>query len=322
MSIILQFFYDLFQWQYFGFLVILWIVIDLVWIGKWRALMGRIGKLIVKPWIFTKDREPNDPPLYPRLFLEQLTQITRREFGNDSDPKSRSGDTFQRWINAQNERVFDVYNPLRSVGYVLALIALIFFLLANTIIIVNTMVLLGLIADLPVVLQRLDLAILGGTILSAIVGVWILIEMSGNGTLTNTDILSEAQKRIFKSFSAITVLCSVVVMIALAFQRLVSLGYLQSTPDMELILSFALYGFLAINSSLSAALVFQPAVSGLLVVIYLLILIANGFIPLFVFLVDVLWRMAYVVVDLVFWVLFTPILAIPYGLGRIFGLIR
>lgn len=311
---ILQFLYTLFQWQYFGILVILWIVIDLIWVDRWKSLIGRLGKLIIKPWIFSRDKEPNAPPLYPRELLEQLALNIRQE--------AKSGDTFQKWIRAQGDRVFDAYNPLRSLGYVLALVFLIFFLLANAIFIANTLILLGLMGEVPPLLQRLDLSIIGGTFLSAIVGVWILIEMSGKSELINTDILSDAQKTIFKMLSVLVTIFSFAGMIALAAQRLISLGYLQATASTDLILSFILYGILAINSSLSAALVFQQAMSGLFVVTYLIIALINGFLPVLIFSVDILWRTAYIIVDLVLWAVFTPIIALPYGVSRIFGLIH
>lgn len=310
---ILQLLYTLFQWQYFGILIIIWIVIDLIWVDRWKSLIRRLGKLIVKPWIFSRDKEPNDPPLYPRELLEQLALNIGQE--------SKSGDNFQKWMRAQSDLVFDAYNPIRSLGYVLALVFLIFFLLANAIFIANTLVLLGLMGDVPPLLQRLDLSIIGGTFLSAIVGVWIFIEMSGKSELINTDILSDAQKTIFRVLSVFVTIFSFAGMIALAVQRLILLGYLQTAVSTDLILSFILYGVLAINCSLSAAIVFQQAMSGLFVVIYFAIALINGFLPVLIFSVDILWRIVYIIVDLLLWVIFTPVLALPYGFSRIFGLI-
>jgi len=292
-------------------------VIDLIWVKRWKSLIGRIGKLITKPVIFKKDKEPYEPPLYPREFLEQLALNSRRETART---ESESDGTITRWINAQGDRVFSPENPLRPLGYVISLAFFVFFLMADAIVVAATLVLMGVISpDLPPILQRLELAILGGAILSTVVGVWMLVEMSGRGELVNSDALSGAQKKIFKLFAATVTLFAVVVMIALAVQRLISLGYLQSSPTSELILSFVLYGLLAINNSLAAALTFQSGASGLIVVIYLLVILIIGILPVLAFLADVLWRGLYIIIDIVVWALFTPIIALPFGVGKLLG---
>lgn len=320
----MQFLYNLVNWQYFGILAIIWVVVDLVWVGRWKALVGRVGKLVTKPWIFKKDKEPHEPPLYPREFLEQLALNSRRETKTDADSKTsseaKSETIFEKWAKALMDRVFDTKKPIRSLGYVLALAFFIFFLFADAIVIANTMVLLGLMGNLPPILQRLDLAILGGALLSAIVGVWMLVEMSGTeGELINADTLTDSQKRIFKVLSLIVTLFSAAVMVALAIQRLISLGSLQTSPTMDLIISFILYGLLAINNSLAAALTYQPAASGFMVVMFLLVELVIGILPVLAFLADVLWRGVYIILDLVIWAILTPIIAIPYVIAKMFG---
>lgn len=325
MSTILQFLYDLVNWQYFGILAIIWIIADLVWVNRWKSLILRIGTLITKPWIFKKDKNPEVPPLYPREFLEQIALNSRRS--NDK-PNAETEDglsnvgPFTKWSNALRDRVFDFENPIRPLGYVISLAFFIFFLLADAIVIAATLVLLGVISpDLPPVLQRLEYAILGGALLSAVVGVWMLVELSGKGELINAEQMESGQKRILKFVAAFTTLFAMAVLIALAFQRLILLGVLESSPTIEIILSFILYGLLAINNTFGAALTFSPAASGFVVVLYLAIVIFLGLLPILAFLADVIWRFAYITVDIVIWILFTPIIAIPYGFGVMFGLI-
>jgi hypothetical protein len=165
--------------------------------------------------------------------------------------------------------------------------------------------------DLPPLLQRLEFAILGGALLSTVVGVWMLVEMSGKGELVNTEDLEAAQKKIYKLFAVITTLFAAAVMIALAVQRLISLGYLE----------VVLYGMLAINNSLAAALTFSPGASGLIVLLYLSAIILINILPVLAFLADVGWRAIYVCLDLVIWALLTPIISVPYGIGKLFKLI-
>lgn len=315
LTTILQFLYELTQWQYFWFLFILWAIVDLVWFGRWQKLIARISKLITKPVIFEKDSEPNDPPLYPRKFMESLAQRKNRE---DVEPANLN--TLNEWVDAQRNSVFDSKNPLRSLGYVITFVGFVFFALADLIVIANTMVLLGLMSPpLPDLLQRLDYAILGGSFLSAIVGVWMLIEMSGKGELISTEQLNSAQKKIYKFIAGIVILIAVLVMLALAFERLIALGYLESSRTTDLMSSFILYGLLAINNSGAAALTISPAASGLVVVLFILAFVFVIILPVLMFFLDVIWRFIYVIVDILVWFFATPIVAIPYGLLKMFG---
>ncbi len=315
MSDILQSLYNFVNWQYFGLLAIVWVVVDLVWVNRWKSLIGRVAKLIAKPWIFKIDDEPNDPPLYPRTLLEQLASSGRGKGKSNSTPTSE-GEHYTGWIDTLRNRVFDEKNPVRPLGYIISLVFFAFFLIADAIVIANTLVIMGLLApDLPAILLRLDLAILGGAVLTTVVGVWMLVEMSGTGELINTDSMTDAQRKLLKIFAVIGTLFSVIVMLALAVQRLINLGYLQSSATTDLILSFVLYGLLAINNSLSAALTFQPAASGFIVLIYLLFVIF----PVLAFLADMFGRPIYIIIDVVLWAIFTPIIAIPHGISKIFS---
>lgn len=315
--------YDLVNWQYFGMFVIIWGIVDLVWVSRWRTLLERVGKLISKPWIFKVDKEPNIPPLYPREFLEQLALTSKRnaETSKTVNPQEVEG-TLKKWVNAQRDRVFNPNHPIRSLGNVISLFLFIFFMIADAIVVAATLVLMGVISpDLPPLLERLELAILGGALLSTVVGVWMLVEMSGKGELVNTEDLEPAQKKIYKLFAVIVTLFAAAVMIALAIQRLISLGFLEASPTSNIILSFVLYGMLAINNSLAAALTFSPGASGLIVVLYLLALLIINILPVLAFLADVVWRGMYVILDVAIWILLTPIIAIPYGIGKLFNLI-
>jgi hypothetical protein len=174
-------------------------------------------------------------------------------------------------------------------------------------------------------LQRFDLAILGGALLSAVVGIWMLIEMSAdkeNAELVNLDKLNATQRKIYRIIAIFTTFFAVIVLIALAVQRLISLGVLASSPTSEIILSFILYGVLAINNSLAAALTFSPAATGFMTVIFLLVMGIIGLLPVAAFFLDVIWRFVFVILDVAVWALFTPIIVIPYGIGMMFGLIN
>ncbi|MCZ2127651.1 MAG: hypothetical protein LC099_07740 [Anaerolineales bacterium] len=312
LNLILQTLYELTQWQYFWFLLTVWIIIDLIWFGQWKRLGERVSKLITKPVIFEKDEEPDKPLLYPRRFMESLAQSKKSD--NEADIEN----PFKKFVDAQRALAFNPEHPLRTFGYLITFVGFWFFAIADLIIIANTMVLMALMpANLPDLLQRLDYAILGGSFLSAIVGVWWLIEMSGNGELVNTDALNSNQRKIYKTIAAFVILIAILVMLALAVERLIQLGYLESSSTSDLILSFILYGLLAINNSLAAALTFSPMVLGLVVILFVISLI----LPLLMFILDVIWRFIYILVDIALWFLATPIIAVPYWILRLFGVI-
>ena len=307
----------IFHWQYLGILAIIWLVVDFAWIGRWRALIARISKLFRAPWIFEKDTESEEHPLYPRRFLEQLAQ------NNISGGRGGSGsnDNLDKWWKALGDRVLGDVSPLVSIGHVISLIFFLFFIFADAVTVANTLVLIGVESpNLPPILQRLDLAILGGALVSATVGVWIFIEMLGKGEFIATEKLAVSQKRVYSLIAILVTLFSVVVMLALAGQRLISLGTYASSPTIDLVIAFALYGLLAINSSLAAAITFSSGALGVVVIILFLGFVLALVMPILVFLFDLLWRGVIIVIDVIFWAILTPFMAIPYGFIKIFRL--
>jgi hypothetical protein len=302
---VLQILYDLLHWQYFWILATFWVVIDLVWMARWKSLVERIGKLTSKPWIYKTDDKPNEPFLYPRVILEMLATSSQRE------------NRFRLWISAQHDRVFDSRYPLISLGYLVSLVLFAFFLMAEAIVVGNILWLSGVIHRSPDIVYRLDFAILGGALLAAVVGIWTLVELSSAGELMDFGSMTATQRRLYKLFAATTTTISTFVMLVLSVQRLLNLGLLGSNPIMDIVLSFILFGLLAVNNLLSAVLVFQPAILGFLVMVFLLF----GVIPVFAFLADIIWRSVYIFIDMTLWILFTPIFAIPYGIGKILSLI-
>ena len=57
-----QMLYDFLNWQYSGVLLIIWVVVDIMWISRWKDLFSRIGMLISKPLVFKKDENPENTP--------------------------------------------------------------------------------------------------------------------------------------------------------------------------------------------------------------------------------------------------------------------
>ena len=302
--------YDILNSQFLGLLLIVWFIVDIAWVERWRSLLGRTSTLISKPWIFSRDHEPNSHPLYPRLFLEQMALAPRRN--TRTSEKNNFQDPLSQWTLAIRDLVFNPKKPLRTLGFLLSFVFFIFFLLADSIMIANTMLLMGLIAELSPILQRLDLAILGGALFAGVVGVWMFLEFSSeSGELVSIDMLSSHQRRLQRVLSMLVALFSIIITMALAIQRLVSIGFVETTPTLDITLSFALFGLITINSFLAAALTFSPATSGFVVIIYIVFGVFRSVLPILAFLSDLMARVIYIMFDTIFWAVFTPIVAIP-----------
>ena len=313
----MQFLNTILHWQYLGIIVVIWLVVDFAWVSMWRSLLGRISQLFSVPWIFAKDPQPQVHPLYPRVFLEQMAQANLPTGGTGS--KQGSGDVLTRWWKALGDQVFGNESSLISIGHVISLIFFLFFIFADAVTVANTLVLIGIESpNLPPLLQRLDLAILGGALVSATVGIWMLIEMLGKGEFIATSKMGRGQKVVYSIISVLITIFSVLVMLALAGQRMISLGLYTTTPQINFIISFSLYGLLAINSSFAAAITFSSGMMGIVVIILLLAVVVSVILPVLVFLFDLLWRGVIIVLEVVFWALLTPIIVIPYLIGKLF----
>jgi hypothetical protein len=301
-------------WLSLVILGIIWLIVDLAWVARWEALMARIGKLVSAPWIFAKQPDPYGHPLYPRVFLEQLAQSELPAGKGGPTP----GNTLSKWWKALGDRVLRSSSPLVAIGHVLSLIFFLFFIFADAVTVANTLVLIGVEGNLPPLLQRLDLAILGGALVSATVGIWILIEVLGKGEFIAVENMTTGQKRLFGLIATLIVLFSVLVMLALAGERLVALGMYAATPTANFLISFILYGLLAINSSLAAALTFSSAALGVIVILLLIDAVIALVVPVLIFLLDMVWRLVVVVLDVASWLIITPFIAFSHGIRSLF----
>jgi hypothetical protein len=324
----LQFLYDLVNWQYFGILLIIWLVVDLVWVNHWKKLFGRINKLINKPYIFKKDIEPSEPPFYPREFLENIartksssTNSSTTEISPETINTSAIVSRVQIWFSDMGDRVFQKNTPLRSFGSTIAFIFFIFFIFADIVTVMNTLVLMGIVESLSPFFNQIGLAILGGSLLSITAGVWMINETKGKGILIDTEALNVDQKKVNNILSVTIILFAILVLIAFTIDRLILLGYLESSTTMEIILACILYGLLPINSSLAASLLFHPAMAGIVVIAYLVIAFFLSILPSLAFLIDILWRIFYIIFDTIVWLVTSPIIIIPYGVLKLFKVI-
>lgn len=302
---LLQSIYNFVNSEYFGVLFLIWVVTDVFWIRRWVSLFQRIGQLFIKPWVFSKDTKPYEPPLYPRVIMEQLAQ--------NKSADSESGSGMRKWIYAQRDLIFSSTHPFAAIGFVAMFIFFILFLVADAISVAQTLVVLGVgLGDLPPLFDRFDLAILGGALVSAIVGVWVYADLLGdNKPLFNTTPMHPDQRRFWKIIALFLFLSAFVVMASFAISRLIAIGKLPSTPTLLIILDTILYGLVPINNTLGAAICFLAVPQGFTTLVILLGSILLAVFPLIMFFVDVISRILYIFLDIAIWFLFTPFMVIP-----------
>lgn len=65
---------------WFWAIVISWLIVGIIWIGRLQSLIARLFKVIIKPVIFIKDKEPDNVPFYPRTALEFIVNQTKEKF--------------------------------------------------------------------------------------------------------------------------------------------------------------------------------------------------------------------------------------------------
>ncbi len=300
-----QSFYNFVNSDYFGVLLFIWVVADVFWIERWKLLFQRIGQLIIKPWIFSKDEKPYEPPLYPRPIMEQLVQ------GRSGSSQPSSG--IMKWIDAQKESIFNSNHPFAAIGFIVLFLFFLVFFLADVIAVAQTLVILGVgLGELPELFDRFDYAVLGGALASAIVGIWVYADLLGaEKPLFNTSPMNADQRRFWKIVALFLFLSAFVVMASFALSRLIALGKLPSNPTLLIFLDFILYGLVPINNTLGAALCFLAAPQGFTALLILIVSIIFAVFPVVMFFVDILSRFIYIGLDIVIWFLFTPFMVIP-----------
>ncbi len=297
-------FYNFVNSDYFGVLLFIWVVVDVFWTKRWKSLFQRIGQLIIKPWIFSKDEKPYEPPLYPRSIMEQLVQ---GRAGN-SQPANR----MMKWIDAQKELIFSSEHPFAAIGFIVLFLFFLVFVLASAISNAQILVILGVgLGDLPELFDRFDLAVLGGSLASAIVGIWVYFDLSGGeNPFSITSPMHEYQRRFWKIVALFLFLSAFVVIESFALLKLIAHGILLSNPTLLIFFDFILYVLVPLNNMVGAALCFLAAPQGFIVLLILIMHIILAVFPVVMFFVDILSRFIYIGIDTVIWFLFTPFMVI------------
>lgn len=315
-----EIFYNLLNSQAFWVVMAVWLIICIAWTERWRPVFERLGRLVIKPVIFREDPEPDNVPFYPRKFLEDAANGFRDTL---KQPFTDLIKVVSRWFSNLTGLIYSKDHPFRTLGYLILLACFLFFVLADAIAVANTLVVLDLWAgELPEILGRFDLAVFGGSLLALIIGMALVFEIRSSSSEFSPWSERDKQTRaLAQGVAFLVTLLSLLTLIAWALFRLIELGRLESSPFLDGLLNWVLFGLVPINSALAAAITFLEAIRGILVlfvvvgwaligVLYIVNYLATILGSILPFFVDILYRIIYIVIDLLQWIVSTPIQAI------------
>ena len=320
--------YNLLSSTAFWVIVAVWFFICIVWVERWRLVLDRLGKLFLKPIIFKEDLNPENVPFYPRKFMEDSANGFRDTLKR---PFADLIKAFSGWISNLINVIHSKEHPFRTFGFLIFLASFLFFVLADAIAIANTLAAIGVtFGEIPEILTRFDIAVFGGSLLALIIGIVLVFEIRApESEFSRYSTRDERTRALSLGIAMLVAVMSFITLIAWALFRLIAIGELQSNPILNGILNWVLYGMVPINSALAAAICFPEAIRGIAVIGILLGWLISGVLYLLdyaatilgsigPFFVDILYRLLYIIVDILQWLISTPIQAIVWPFKKIF----
>jgi hypothetical protein len=324
------FLYNLLNSEAFWVIAAIWIFVCVVWTERWRTLLGRIGKLVMKPIIFKTDTNPDNIPFYPRTLFEDVSNGLRDKLRQPFKDIIRVVGEF---VIKMKSMIFSEEHPFRTLGFFLLLALFIFFVFADAIAVANTLFVLGLWqGEMPELLTRFDIAVFGGSLAALIIGLAIVLEIRSEiSEFTLWSERSERVRSLVMGASLLATVLSFTTLIAWALFRMIELHIISSTPILNGILNWILFGLVPINSAIAAAIVFIDALRGVVVVgvivgwvvigiLYLLDYTATILGSIGPFFFDIAYRIIYLIIDILQWLFTTPIHAIVLPFKLIAGI--
>jgi len=313
----------------FPIILILWVFVAVFWIERWRKVLTRIIALVKEPQIFKLNHD-SDIPLYPRSFFSDSANKLRDIL---QDPFSRIAEALSNAVKYIIGIVYEEDHKIRVFGYILFFCAFVAFVLADAIAVANTLFVMGFLTDMPALLGRFDVAVFGGSLLALILSIELVVfELQGDKSiLTNFSDKGERQKTLALAMTFIVLGLSIFTLIVWALERLIKTGEISSSPFLDGIVQWTLYGIVPVNSALTAGVVFLQAVFGfllilaailyfVLLIIYLLNYLAKVIGSIFPYVFDVIYRVSYIVLDVIIWLVFTPVFIARWFVDKISGM--
>jgi hypothetical protein len=313
----------------FPIILVVWTFIAVFWIERWRKVLSRIIALLKEPLIFKQDYI-SDIPLYPRSFFSESANKLRDIL---QDPFSKMAKAMFNAVKFVIGIAYEEEHKIRIFGYLLFFSFFIAFVLADAIAVANTLFILGFLEDVPALLGRFDIAVFGGSLLALISSIELVIfELQGDRSiLTNFSDKGRRQRTIALALSFIVLVLSIFTLIVWALARLIKTGEISSSPFLDGIVQWTLYGIVPVNSAFAAGIIFLQAVFGFLLitsaVLYIIVVtvrllnylakVIGSFLP---YAFDVIYRVVYIALDVTFWFVFTPVFVVRWFVDKIVGM--
>lgn len=321
-----EIFYNLLNSEAFWVIVAIWVFACIAWTARWKALLERDGRLVMKPIIFKPDPNPENVPFYPRGLMEDSSIGFRDKL---RQPFADIIRVVRSFVDNMKSLIYSKEHPFRTLGYTLSLALFLFFVLADAITVANTLFVLGLWSgEMPELLGRFDLAVFGGSLAALVIGLALVLEIrSAAGEFTLWSERDARVRQLAMGASFLVTILSFITLIAWALFRLIELHIISSSPFLDGLLNWVLFGLVPINSALAAAITFLDAMRGMVVIgvlvgwvvvgiLYLLDYAATVLGTIGPFFFDIVYRIVYIAVDILQWFITTPVhvIILPFKL--------
>lgn len=310
--------YNLLTSETIYYVVGIWLLICIAWKSKRDLLITTLIGLVSERVIFEKVGHADSISFYPRNLLEKVASAFQRALVMPLDGVING---LQRWLDGLVNLIYNKDKPWRTFGYLLFLLLLVVFILADAIAIANALDVAGWINyELPAILQKYEIAAAMGSLFAIITGVFVFSEINREQSVfTDWDNTKGAWKQLAKAMSVFLVIFGFVVVIFLGLQRFEALGYvpnINSTTNAAV--SVVILIIVPLNTVVATALIAEEGFKGFVLVVIAVLAIIIGTLYavnyaayligyVLPFVVDILWRIVLFILSVAIYIIVTPI---------------
>lgn len=321
--------YNIINSSTFQIVAVIWFIVLVLWKDKWLGVLTRTVNLIKKPTVFTKDEHPENVQTYPRALLEEVSTSIRNTL---TQPLINVAKAVHAWLSGVFNLIYNHQHPFRTIGYMILFACFGMLVYSDAVAIANTLYVLNISTDINPLLTNFDFAVFAGSLIALILGLAFLFEtMSNNSEFTP---MSDREPRIRKALFALALLISLLSIISLVAWGLARIDIVEGLDSTFLnrFVNIVVLFVIPLNSALTASMVFNEAIRGLVFVVVVIGFIIEGILyilnfaltllsSLLPFVVDILYRLLHIVADIVIWIVTTPIFALFLPFMAIYKLV-
>ncbi len=329
---VMNFLYEIVNSRTTWILLGLSIFICFAWEKKRNSIINVMRGLLTWPVIFHRDPRENPATLYPRIMLENIAQGLRSKC---VDPFGSLANNFKNGIKKATKLVHNPDFPLRTLGSILFCFALVAFIFADAIAILNTLNLMQFIDLVPALFQDYSIAVTLGSIISFVIGAFVLTQiLAKSSAFTGWSDREGTGKEIAKMFSIVLTILGIIVVVFMGLERAVILGWIPESDFISNTAHVATLVLVPLNTVIATFLIFEDGLNGILAIlifllwpIWSLLIVINFLIEIFIgnllpFLMDVVIRALLFVVYVLFYFIITPIDFIIWLIKRPFEMFK